>query len=399
MLLLSLYCLSVVRESVTQADFVPITVENAGQVEAIQRVGRGIVRDLAWSPDGETLAVATTVGVWTYGGDLNAEPHLLAGQTGASSVTWSPGGEQIASGGDDATVMIWDAQTYEPLVTLTNHVYRVHGLSFYDAAALLASRDISGVVRVWSLDTGSEILTVQNEVGEQTAPGYEPDPAVSAWVDSVLNSDAVLATTALNTGDQSAQVMDGVGWLLVNIAGVQTVLDEFGVEIAAVSFDSTGNPLPGAAADVPVAFSPVGDVQATADDRAIVLSGAAERTLPGHSATVRSLAFSPDGAFLASGGDDSRVHLWDVASGELLRSYFGHIRAVYGMSFNPDGSLLATGSLDGTVQLHNVATGESLLRLEGHNGGVTGVAFNPDGSLLASSSFDGTIMLWGIAGE
>jgi WD40 repeat protein len=67
---------------------------------------------------------------------------------------------------------------------------------------------------------------------------------------------------------------------------------------------------------------------------------------------------------------------------------------VLGVAFSPDGALLATGSHDNTARLWNVATGQAVRTLTGHTGAVFGVAFSPDGTLLATSSGDKKARLW-----
>ena len=117
-------------------------------------------------------------------------------------------------------------------------------------------------------------------------------------------------------------------------------------------------------------------------------------SLAGHTDEVTSVAFSPDGATLASGSLDGRTILWDVESRGPIATL--HDDGVHSISFSPDGALLASGSLDGRITLWNVETREQIAPLEGHTGRVTSVSFSPDGAILASGSRDGRVILWNL---
>jgi WD40 repeat protein len=80
-----------------------------------------------------------------------------------------------------------------------------------------------------------------------------------------------------------------------------------------------------------------------------------ERSTPArHASRVNSLAFSPDGRCLASGGDEASVRLWDLATGEELALVQEHLRSVNSVVFSPDGKTIASGSNDATVRLWDV---------------------------------------------
>ncbi len=118
------------------------------------------------------------------------------------------------------------------------------------------------------------------------------------------------------------------------------------------------------------------------------------RVLGGHEKPVITIAFSPDGRLLASGGWEDTILLWDVSSGTKLKRLAGHERGVRSVAFSPDGQLLASGSGDMTIRLWEVSSGEELRRLGGHERSAFSVAFSPDGRLLASGSIDKTIRPW-----
>ncbi|MFH1097608.1 MAG: hypothetical protein V1749_08940, partial [Candidatus Desantisbacteria bacterium] len=118
------------------------------------------------------------------------------------------------------------------------------------------------------------------------------------------------------------------------------------------------------------------------------------KTLEGHGYSVHSVAFSPDGRYLASGSCDNTIKLWEMPSGNLLKTLEGHGNYVNSVAFSPDGRYLASGSWDNTIKLWEMPSGNLLKTLEGHSNSVISVAFSPDGRYLASGSRDKTIKLW-----
>jgi WD40 repeat protein len=110
-----------------------------------------------------------------------------------------------------------------------------------------------------------------------------------------------------------------------------------------------------------------------------------------------SVAFSPDGQWLASGSYDHTVRVWAVVTGQEVRRLEGHGAAVWSVAFSPNGQWLASGSEDGTVRVWAAATGQEVRRLAGHGDYVRSVAFSPDGQWLASGSADRTVRVWEVA--
>jgi len=117
----------------------------------------------------------------------------------------------------------------------------------------------------------------------------------------------------------------------------------------------------------------------------------------GHTDDVHAIGFTPDGNTLVSTGDDRTVRIWDVATRRERHRLAGHERTIPGLAISPDGRLAASASRDRTVRLWDIASGEAVAVLEGHTADVMSVAFHPHGRELASASYDGTLILWSIA--
>ena len=149
-------------------------------------------------------------------------------------------------------------------------------------------------------------------------------------------------------------------------------------------------------------FSPDGIRLAVAGTGGIFVwdltTGQASARFAGHEGGITALAFSQDGARLASGGEDRTVKVWNLADGRAALTLTRHTERINALAFSPDGARLASASDDKTVILWDAAAGEVVKTLAAHTAAVTALAFSPDGKWLVTGGMDRTILLWSPAG-
>ncbi len=118
------------------------------------------------------------------------------------------------------------------------------------------------------------------------------------------------------------------------------------------------------------------------------------RRFEGHAGPVQSVAISPDGRFVLSGGDDKTMRLWSVETGEEVRRFAGHEHWVGCVAFSPDGRRATSGNYDRVVRLWDLRAGREVRRLTAAGLVVVRLAFSPDGRRLLTGGEDRSVILW-----
>ncbi len=286
-------------------------------------------------------------------------PDTLQGHKDwVNSVVFSPDGKMIASGSEDNSIKLWDAETGTLLRTLNQSWWcrennaAVLSVAFSPDGGFLASGSEDNVIKFWDVKTGKVRKTLQGE---------------DFWVKSITFSP------------------DG---RVVASEGEQIKLWDMMTNKALFCLDGVRG----------VAFSPDGGVLASGGLNDIKLwnlkTGKAIHSFKKHADKISSVAFSYDGSILASGSDDQTVKLWDMKTGRGLCTLEGHQDSVASLAFSPDGHTLASSSFDKTIKLWELDTYNELDTLYGHDCLVKSMSFSPDGKILASASEDSTIKVW-----
>src|SRR5216684_1038246 len=114
-----------------------------------------------------------------------------------------------------------------------------------------------------------------------------------------------------------------------------------------------------------------------------------------HAAMIYAVAWSPNRRYIASGGHDRVVDVWDATSGAISYIYRGHAAGVTSIAWSPDGRQIASASLDKTIQVWDVASGQKVSSYDGLAGMICALAWSPGGKHIAScSGTDNTIQVW-----
>jgi len=284
-----------------------------------------IVFTVAWSPDGTRLASGSqdkTLQIWDAEG---ANLNTYSGHTGSVTfVSWSPDGKRVASASEDHTIRVWDIATNSLLFTCQGHTDVIHSVAWSPHGTRLASGSVDATVRLWDANNGTLVATYR---------------------------------------DHAAQVWD-VAW------------SPDGTRIASAS----------------------GDNKATVQDNTIKIwninTNATDLTYTGHASNPVYVSWSPDGTRIASGSTDKTVQVWDSKTGNTQLTYRGHNNIVFGVAWSPDGTRIVSGSVDSTAQVWDARTANTQFAYRGHSSFVFGVAWSPDGTRVASASQDKTVQVW-----
>ena len=157
-----------------------ISPENAKQVVQLARWGKGTVNEVAYSPDGQLLAVASSIGIYLYDAGTLQEVRFIATDAWVLSVAFSPDGQMLASGSDDNIGRLWGGSDGALLRALEGHTGWVSSVAFSPDGQMLASGSDDNTVRLWRVSDGALLRTLQGHTSGVSSVAFSPDGATLA---------------------------------------------------------------------------------------------------------------------------------------------------------------------------------------------------------------------------
>jgi WD40 repeat protein/serine/threonine protein kinase len=348
---------------------------------------KSAVQCVAFNPEGTLLVSAASNGnlkLWDFESVLKdgkeiKPPQSLTGRTGAIlSLAFSPDGHYLAYSGMDKTVRIWDVEAGIGYITFRGHTGVVESVQFSpDGQQLVSCSPAQAEVKVWDLTRHPEYGTLARTKTDVEGIAFHED---GRQLVSVTNKGK------LQMWDAASGLLDDERELAVSAepvepAGILATFAPGGRRLAARCRENAS-------------AVRVWDVD----------SGEPVLDCRGHSFPVHCLRFSADGLHLAScacdkapAGKPHEIKVWDAADGRQLNSLSGQGR-LFTLAFSPDGLWLAVGG-EGGVTVWDWSAGRTLVHLGGRQSEVTALAFSPDGRRLASAGInENKVHLWNCTG-
>jgi hypothetical protein len=129
-----------------------------------------------------------------------------------------------------------------------------------------------------------------------------------------------------------------------------------------------------------------------------VVSGKELGQTPPNPQSVSSLVFLPYRGKLAASYKDETIHLWNIANAKEIRTLTADNDQIVSLACSPDGRFIATGGNRGQIRIWEVASGDVLRQFQGHEDEVACFAFAPNGQTLSSGGSDHNILVWDLTG-
>lgn len=379
--------------STTQDSITIWDASNGGVTLDIPIDGGDVFPGAHWSPDGTRLATCgSSIVLWS-----SVTGEKAASMRGsweyATDVCWSPDGTRLASANSDNTISVWERESGDELLNFSAESNFLRSVCWSPDGQRLASDSSDEVIRVWDAGSGESILAIGPTRADRIT--WAPDGKTIA----AINGYGAVSIRDASTGEE-----------------VATIKEQDSLFHSQLSWSPEGFGIA-----MPSEHHTV-DIASTSTIAVI-------RKLRGHSESIYSVAWSPDGTRLASASADQTVKVWDLRrlpsrtrrrwDDDFSQSFVnsrGQVQFLSGkdspyqntktrvldewpgkvdaQAWHPDGIHLAAASTDHVITIWNASSGEIVHTFEGHAAPVRSLCYSSSGSHLASGDDDGEVRVW-----
>ena len=337
-------------------------------------------RSVSFSPDGTTFATAgfdNHIYIWDVAAFMKTRlltTHIYKNP----QIVFSPTENTIALGGRRGSVQLLDADTGSLKNEFIGHFVEVTSLAYSPHGKVLASGSHDDTLRLWNTETGITLHPPIETTGYPEEITFSPDGNLVACVINHHQTNDIRIYRVVD-GHQVHTMKAAISALSTN--NHDTVHRNHVSEIA---FSPDGKTIVSCGYDNTIRFW---DVE----------QGTHLRKIDTDQKSINDMALSPDGQTL-TGVSYRTINQWDVETGKKLRTILtpDNSGTLFSMALSPNGTMIATGGNSATVYLWDMANPTQIRELKGHSSDISNVVFSSDGRTLASHSYDGTILLWDI---
>ena len=304
------------------------------------------------------------------------------------TIAWSPDGMSVASGDDDGLVLVMDGQSGTTLTVYRYHTDGVHSVTWSPDSTRIASASIDGSIHVWNAATGQQHL----KLTLHRIPSLDPRVITAAW-----SPDGRFIAAGSN-GEQVKIWDSETGQLLMTYrehSHKDDILPRLGWILSlAWSPDSRYIVSGGGGYNL----SGAGIVETPLFDKSVHIwethIGRRTVTYNAHTKSVTSLAWSPDGRYIASSDRNQQIHVWEPTNTANPLIFRGHTKIVNAVAWSPDSTCIASASDDTTVRIWQIDTRNECYMYKEHAEKVNAVTWSPDGKRIASGGNDKIVHVW-----